>query len=105
MRAAEFIQKLVKMVDAMEKQSVAPQPAPPQQIVININGGTASVNDNAIKPSGEPVVDPADRKGSDGKTKWTPPLQQHLDTVKTSVATQDQPNDEVISTNPVMPGR
>ena len=84
MRAAEFIQKLVKMVDAMDKQTTA---APPQQIVININGGTASVTDNnAIKPSGEPVKDPADRKGSDGKVKWTPPLQQQLDTIKTDVA-------------------
>ena len=84
MRAAEFIQKLVKMVDAMDKQTTA---APPQQIVININGGTASVTDNnAIKPSGEPVKDPADRKGSDGKVKWTPPLQQQLDTLKTDVA-------------------
>jgi hypothetical protein len=84
MRAAEFIQKLVKMVDAMDKQTSAP---PPQQIVININGGTASVTDNnAIKPSGEPVKDPADRKGSDGKVKWTPPLQQQLDTIKTDVA-------------------
>lgn len=84
MRAAEFIQKLVKMVDAMDKQTSA---APPQQIVININGGTASVTDtNAIKPSGEPVKDPADRKGSDGKVKWTPPLQQQLDTIKTDVA-------------------
>ena len=84
MRAAEFIQKLVKMVDAMDKQTTA---APPQQIVININGGTASVTDtNAIKPSGEPVKDPADRKGSDGKVKWTPPLHQQLDTIKTDVA-------------------
>ena len=84
MRAAEFIQKLVKMVDAMDKQTTA---APPQQIVININGGTASVTDtNAIKPSGEPVKDPADRKGSDGKVKWTPPLQQQLDTIKTDIA-------------------
>jgi len=84
MRAAEFIQKLVKMVDAMDQQVSAP---PPQQIVININGGTASVTDtNTIKPSGEPVKDPADRKGSDGKVKWTPPLQQQLDTIKTDVA-------------------
>jgi hypothetical protein len=86
MRAAEFIQKLVNMIDTVEKQGSASQAAPPQQIVININGGTATVADNAIKPSGEPVVDPADRKGSDGKNKWTPPLQQQLDTIKTDVA-------------------
>jgi len=101
MRAAEFIQKLVKMVDAMDKQTSAP---PPQQIVININGGTASVTDNATKPSGEPVVDPADRKGSDGKTKWTPPLQQQLDTLKTDVAT-NQANPTTMSSNPAIPGQ
>ena len=86
MRAAEFIQKLVNMIDTVEKQGSAPQAAPPQQIVININGGTATVADNAIKPSGEPVQDPADRKGADGRNKWTPPLQQQLDTLKTDVA-------------------
>jgi hypothetical protein len=32
------------------------------------------------------VKDPADRKGSDGEVKWTPPLQQQLDTIKTDVA-------------------
>ena len=102
MRAAEFIQKLVKMMDAMDKQTSAP---PPQQIVININGGTASVTDtNAIKPSGEPVKDPADRKGSDGKVKWTPPLQQHLDTVKADVAA-NQADATTMSSNPAIPGQ
>ena len=102
MRAAEFIQKLVKMVDAMDKQT---NTAPPQQIVININGGTASVTDtNAIKPSGEPVKDPADRKGSDGKVKWTPPLQQHLDTVKADVAA-NQADATTMSSNPAIPGQ
>jgi hypothetical protein len=102
MRAAEFIQKLVKMVDAMDKQTSA---APPQQIVININGGTASVTDNnAIKPSGEPVEDPADRKGSDGKVKWTPPLQQQLDTIKTDVA-KNQADAATLMGNPSLPGQ
>lgn len=85
MRAAEFIQRLVKVIDDLEKKNS--NSAPPQQIIINVNGVGASVTDtNAIKPSGEPVVDPADRKGSDGKVKWTPPLQQQLDTLKTDVA-------------------
>ena len=102
MRAAEFIQKLVKMVDAMDKQTNA---APPQQIVININGGTASVTDtNAIKPSGEPVKDPADRKGSDGKVKWTPPLQQQLDTVKADVAA-NRADATTMSSIPAIPGQ
>ena len=102
MRAAEFIQKLVKMVDAMDKQTAAP---PPQQIVININGGAASVTDtNAIKPSGEPVKDPADRKGSDGKVKWTPPLQQQLDTVKADVAA-NQADATTMSSIPALPGQ
>lgn len=102
MRAAEFIQKLVRVIDAMDKQNTA-APAP-QQIVININGGTASVTDtNAIKPSGEPVKDPADRKGSDGKVKWTPPLQQQLDTIKTDVAT-GQADPASMTSNPLIPG-
>ena len=101
MRAAEFIQKLVKMVDAMDKQTSA---APPQQIVININGGTASVTDtNAIKPSGEPVKDPADRKGADGKVKWTPPLQQQLDTIKTDVA-KNQADPATLMNDPAILG-
>jgi hypothetical protein len=34
---------------------------------------------------GERVINPGLRYGEDGDAKWSPPLQQHLDTVKDSV--------------------
>ena len=46
------------------------------------------------------VVNPGVRYGEDGDAKWSPPLQQHLDTVKDSVGptTEDptviNPNDD-----------
>lgn len=34
---------------------------------------------------GEQIINPGLRYGEDGDAKWSPPLQQHLDTVKDSV--------------------
>jgi hypothetical protein len=41
-------------------------------------------------PDDEPaVVNPGRRAGEDGRYKWSPPLQQHLDSVKDSVGPSD----------------
>ncbi len=39
-------------------------------------------------------VNPGKRAGQDGKYKWSPPLQQHLDSVKDSVGPS---NDEIVA--------
>lgn len=46
------------------------------------------------------LVNPGKRAGEDGKYKWSPPLQQHLDAVKDSVgpSTNDtEESDEVLN--------
>ena len=49
-----------------------------------------------VAVTGEPdptvKVNPGKRAGDDGKYKWSPPLQQHLDSVKDSVGPS---NDEI----------
>ena len=36
------------------------------------------------------TVNPGRRAGTDGRYKWSPPLQQHLDAVKDSVGNSDE---------------
>jgi hypothetical protein len=44
---------------------------------------TAGVDDS------KEVINPGKRPGKDGKYKWSPPLQQHLDVTKDAVGTTD----------------
>lgn len=53
---------------------------------------TVQVPLSAITGSGDttaPVKNPGTRMGKNGKKKWSPPLQQHLDTVKDTVGPSD----------------
>ena len=45
--------------------------------------------DSGQFPSSD-TVNPGRRAGEDGRYKWSPPLQQHLDSVKDSVAPSDE---------------
>lgn len=69
--------------------------------------------------SADDVVNPGRRAGEDGRYKWSPPLQQHIDAVKDSVGPSDetqiykseqqgQPNTKnsiaAITQRPSMPG-
>jgi hypothetical protein len=45
--------------------------------------------DSGQFPSSD-TVNPGRRAGEDGRYKWSPPLQQHLDSVKDSVGPSDE---------------
>jgi hypothetical protein len=54
----------------------------PINVPVTINIPLADVLKNI---SDKEIVNPGVRYGDDGDSKWSPPLQQHLDTVKDSV--------------------
>ena len=77
MRAKEFLNEIAL--------NIPDQMVTVQVPLSSITGGIASVSD-------DDVINPGKRAGEDGHYKWSPPLQQHLDTTKDAVGPS---NDEI----------
>jgi hypothetical protein len=78
MRAREFLKEI--KLDIPDQMVTVQVPLSAIKNQLGVGGGE---DDDA-------VVNPGKRIDSKGDVKWSPPLQQHLDTVKDSVGPSDQ---------------
>ena len=83
MRAYEFITEVTIDVPDMMVTVQVPLSA------LGCSPETTDTNDDTPVSRTRPktIEQPGLRRGKNGKTKWSPPLQQHLDTMKDSVQT------------------
>jgi hypothetical protein len=88
MRAREFITEL--------RLDIPDQMVAVQVPLSTIQGGQAGAGPGA----GSALKNPGRRTDADGRYKWSPPLQQHLDAAKDAIGPSDQAVDAEVETDP-----
>jgi hypothetical protein len=56
---------------------------PDQMVTVQIP--LSAITSNNIETDDDTIINPGKRAGEDGKYRWSPPLQQHLDATKDAV--------------------